>query len=153
MYWIMRPLNPHLMIIFAVMHESWIIKFLVSWQKSNWCDSNWRDLSQRWRDSNRREYEPKSFCAQFYNFKIIVAPRVFENTVSSRVFTLTYHFTMPQHAPFGEIWHPCDGVEDVEDPLSGNLWYYSSNGSIWIHTDAIITILKYSSSLHSSTTL
>ena len=85
------------------------------------------------------------------NFKIILPPSVFENAVASSNFN--YHFTMPHLSPVENIRHPRYGVKDVEAPMLGNLWDYTSDSPWWVHTnDVITTLTKYSSS-HFSTTI
>ena len=50
----------------------------------------------------------------FFNFNIIIALRIFENAVASRVLTFTFPCAMPQLTPVGKII--CSYVEDVEAP-------------------------------------
>ena len=45
----------------------------------------------------------------FFNFKTILAPRVFGKAVVSSVFK--YCFTIPWRTPGGKIWYPCGRVE------------------------------------------
>ena len=49
---------------------------------------------------------------------------------------------MLEHSLVGDIRLPSDGVEDIKSPLpgTGNLRAYVSDGSRWIHTDAVIRI-------------
>ena len=90
------------------------------------------------------------FAPKFFNFKIIISPRIFENDVASRVLNFTYSCTMPLYSYFCEIRRSPYGFEDVEVP---HLWYYSSTGSRWIYTDAVIINIPESSTLHFRMTL
>ena len=90
------------------------------------------------------------FAPIFFNLKIILAPRVFENYVAYRVFN--YWCIMQQrHAPVGKIRRPSE--KEFEALLTGNIWVVVSNGSQWVHTDTVIITSTESSSLHFSTTL
>ena len=60
---------------------------------------------------------------------------------------------MPRRAPVGEIRHTLDIVEDVEAPWAGTIWSFSSNGSRWVHLDAVITTPLDSSPLYFRTYL
>ena len=63
-------------------------------------------------------------------------PGIFEYSLTSRAFTLNHRFTIPELAPSIELHrHP---VEEVEALLPVYLWDYDSNGSCWVHTNAII---------------
>ena len=58
-----------------------------------------------------------------------------------------------QHAPFGRIQCPPDGVEDVEYTLPGNLWAVASDGSQWVLPNAVIVTPPKSSCFLFFTTL
>ena len=60
---------------------------------------------------------------------------------------------MPCHSSIGKIWYPQNGVEYVEAPPPGTLWAVAYDSSRWVHTDAVISNLPDSYSLHFRTTL
>ena len=92
------------------------------------------------------------FALIFFIFKKLLAPRVLENSVASRV--LTYCCTIPRwRAPVGEIWNPPEGVKYVEYPWTYKLWEFAFDVYRWIHTDAIINTPPNSSYLNFSMTL
>ena len=123
------------------MHKRWLNHY------SNWCDLN------------RHDSKLQNFAPNFFNFKIILVLKFFENAVVSRFFTFTFCCTMPRCAPVGEILRP--SVEEAKAPdvswwgsittitpksnssttlHTSNLWAYASDVSWWVHTDAIIFI-------------
>ena len=135
-----------------------LVRCLASRREYNWYDlyhrdSNRRDSNWCWYDLNQCDSEFQNFCANFFKFKIILALRVVENSVDSRVFTFTFLWTMIQPAHVGKILRSPDEVKEVEAPLPGNLWYYSYNGYWCIRTDAIITNPPVYSYSHFRTTL
>ena len=100
------------------------------------------------------------FANNIFNFKIIITLSIFENSVVSRVFTFTLCCAMPWRSPVGEIQH--QSIKDAEDPnLSWwesftnippgtnimsesssilqaiNLLPYDTNGSWWVHLNAV----------------
>ena len=90
------------------------------------------------------------FAPILFNFKNMIAPRIFENAVASRVFT--YCCIMPQWCdPVGKIRCTLEG--EVESTLPGNLWVIASDGSLWVYPNVVITSPPRSSSLHFSMTL
>ena len=92
------------------------------------------------------------FSPIFFNFKNIITPIFFDNSVASRVFA--YCFTMPQwRTPIREIWRPPDVVEDVKSPRIGTMLEVDSNDSRWVHTNSVITTPPKSSYLYFRTTL
>ena len=110
-------------------------------------DSGRSDLirrDSRWRDSN--------FCAHLFQVQKILTPSIFEIAAVSRVFT--YLCIMSRRwDTVGNIRISYDGVKQVEYPLLGNLWSVASNGSRWIHPDAVINTPPQYSSLNLSMTL
>ena len=90
----------------------------------------------------------RMFAPNFFNFRITLAPRVFENYVASRVFNSTSCWTMTRLITGDKIQRYTDRVEEVEDPLPGNLWVYASGGSRWVHTNDNIAVLLVSDSSH-----
>ena len=91
------------------------------------------------------------FAPNLFNFKIILAPRVFEKAVAPSVFT--YCFTIPWRALVGDIQYPCDGFEDVESALTSTIWAVAYNGYRWVHTDTVITTPSDSYHSNFSTTI
>ena len=71
------------------------------------------------------------------------------------VLTFPYWYKFPPRDPVGDIQRPCDGFEDVNDPLPGpvNMWDWDSDGYRWVHTDFVIAIPPESNSLYFITTL
>ena len=87
----------------------------------------------------------------FFNFKNILVPRVFEKSVDYMV--CTYGCYTPWIPPIREVWYPPEGVRYVESFCIGTLWEVASDGSRWVHPDAVNTTPFGSSPSHIITTL
>ena len=122
---------------------------------SNQCDSS----DSSWCDLNRSDSKLQNFCAQLLNFKTVLALGIFENAIVSRVFTFNFRCAMPRCAPAGEILFLFVEVDEAPNVYwwnsittiilefnssttlhTGNLWYYASDGSWWVHKDAVIHV-------------
>ena len=92
------------------------------------------------------------FALIFFNFKINIAPSVFENAFTSKVFT--YRCTMPwRRIPVGKIRRIPEIFKSVESPWPGTMWEVVSDESMWVHTKAVITTPPDSSPPHVRRTL
>ena len=76
------------------------------------------------------------FAPTFFIFKKLLAPRVFKNTIASRV--STYHWTMPWWwATVGDIRNTPEGVKNVKAYWTYKMWEVDFDGYRWVHPDAV----------------
>ena len=80
------------------------------------------------------------FGHHFINFKIIFALRFFKNVVAPKVFNFTFCYAVPCQASVDDIRHFDDRVKCVAVACIVSLWDYGSDGSLWVHLNAIINI-------------
>ena len=104
------------------------------------------------------------FATNFFNFKIILTLRIFENAVVSRVLNLTFCCAMSQRAPVGKVQLPSfKEAKDTNDfwwdyvttitpgtyilpnystiPHTSNMWRYGLDGCQWFHRNLVIPVL------------
>ena len=118
----------------------WLIRCLLN--HIEWVDLIRCDLDQHESSRNLCDSKLQNFCAQLFNFKIIFALSIFEKIVAIKIFTFTFHFSMPWQSPIGDIRRPYCGVKYVEATLPdpSNLWTWASDGSRWVHSNFFIHI-------------
>ena len=152
------------MAIFDVIHERRLnhLLFLNLQEWVNligliWIDVIWVSVDVIWIDAIQNY---RIFAPNFFNFKIILATKVFENYVASRVFTFVFsshcHYSLiseKYNVPIskrlnipvflGGMQSPLFRPNPIPVPLFrlGKLWDYASGGSRWVHTDAVILFL------------
>ena len=80
------------------------------------------------------------FSPIFLNIGIIFALSVFENYATSKVFTFAFNCCMPRRAPVVKIRRPDYRVKYVAVVCSDGVWDCVHNGSLWVHTSAVINI-------------
>ena len=73
----------------------------------------------------------RMFALNFFNFKKFLTPRVVENIVANRV--LTSPCIMTHRVTVDEIRHSSKG-----EVCTVNLWYYGSDGYLWVHPNEFI---------------
>ena len=76
----------------------------------------------------------------FSTFEIIFMLRIFENFVTSKVFTFWFCWSMPMRAPVVKICNPDDRVEDVKVAQSIRIWYCGHDGSTWVYPNVVFNI-------------
>ena len=160
----MSPSNPYLVTIINLMHERRLNHWLLSNQQEliylNRSDSNQRDLSRCWCDSNRRDSILQIFWAQIFQLQNYSCAHHFWKWCRLQGFCFRFFCTMLRHAPIGKNW--CISVKDIEAPnfswwdsfttilpesnssntiQTVNLWDYASDGCGRFHTYSIIRVL------------
>ena len=103
------------------------------------------------------------FAPNFFNFKIILALRIFENSVVSRVLIFTFLFAVTQGVPVVKIRCPSIEEDKASDVTwwgsvtavlpntailpdssttlqTGNMWRYAPDDSQWDHRNSIIHV-------------
>ena len=95
---------------------------------------------------NFRIFAPKSLI-----FQIIFALRIFKMLVASKVFTFNFFCSMTRIAPSDESWSPSEKVEFVVVSCNVIPWDHGHDGSLWVHSSALINILPRSGNI--STTI
>ena len=100
---------------------------------------------------NRLMLNFRMFAPVIFNFKTISASSVFGKFFVSSFFT--YIFIIPCKFTVCKIRYPIDISKDVKAPLPSNLWSVTSNGSMWVHPNYVITTRPNSPPLHVSTNL
>ena len=93
------------------------------------------------------------FAPNFFNFKIIFAFSIFKNIVVSKVFNFNFCCAMPQRDTVSKIQLRAEEVEDSTAARIVSLWYYGSDGSLWVHSSAVINIMNGSSASNIDTTI
>ena len=87
------------------------------------------------------------FASNFFNFGIVFVLIIFETSVASKVWTFTFHCSVPRQGPVGQIWCPADQVGDVKVVCSFRLWYRGHDGSLCVHPSTVIDILPGSGNI------
>ena len=138
--------------IYFLLHEYWLNHGLILCFSNrldlfylSQCDLDQHESIRNIFDSNLESSQCDSnlqiFCDKFFNFKIIVALSIFDFFVASKVFhkvfTFIFHCAIPQR-------DPAERVEDVavDQPDTGNLWVWASDGSRWVHYNFVIQFPK-----------
>ena len=80
------------------------------------------------------------FAPNFFNFNFFPSLRIFVNSVSSKVFTFTFRWSIPQISPVGQIRRPYYGVKYVTVYCTVRLRDRGHNGFLWVHPNVVINI-------------
>ena len=134
------------------MHESrpnhYLVLFLASRRELNRSDSSWFLC-----DPNRSDLKSQNVCAQNFQLQNYSRAQRFWKCCCLQDFNLNHCCTIPRRATVGKIKNPFDRVKEVDNALPDNLWYYASDGSWWVHTDAVINAPSWSYYLYFSMTI
>ena len=111
----------------------WLIIFFLNWLE--WVDTSWCDLDQRepsWNicDSKLQNFQLKNyFHAQH-----------FQRFFALKVFTFTFHCTIPQKSPICDIRSSDERIKYFKVACTVRIWDRGHDGSLWVHPSAVINI-------------